>query len=103
MKGHRKLGIIIVLSFLLWISCKTAEKVIFIQPPLPEFTINKPTRPKLLAVEDGIQLPVSVLTNQILLQGYAKELEAYAAGWEEFYMKVREEYASDKRDQEDNR
>ena len=95
MKGHSKLGIITILSFLLCISCKTAEKVAFIQPPLPEFSIQKPTRPSLLAVEDGIQLPMSVLTNQILLQGYAKELEAYAAGWEEFYKELRESYASD--------
>ena len=95
MKGHSKLGIITILSFLLCISCKTAERVAFIQPPLPEFSIQKPTRPSLLAVEDGIQLPMSVLTNQILLQGYAKELEAYAAGWEEFYKELRESYASD--------
>ena len=95
MKGHSKLGIITILSFLLCISCKTAERVVFIQPPLPEFSIQKPTRPILLAVEDGIQLPMSVLTNQILLQGYAKELEAYAAGWEEFYKELRDSYASD--------
>lgn len=95
MKGHSKLGIITILSFLLCISCKTAERVVFIQPPLPEFSIIKPTRPSLLTVEDGIQLPMSVLTNQILLQGYAKELEAYAAGWEDFYKELRESYASD--------
>ena len=94
MKGHSTLGIITILSFLLCISCKTAERVVFIQPPLPEFSIIKPTRPSLLTVEDGIQLPMSVLTNQILLQGYAKELEAYAAGWEKFYMELREEYAA---------
>ncbi len=102
MKGHSKLVIITILSFLLCISCKTAERVVFIQPPLPEFSIIKPTRPSLLTVEDGIQLPMSVLTNQILLQGYAKELEAYAAGWEEFYMELREEYDRDERNQEDN-
>ena len=95
MKGHSKLGIITILSFLLCISCKTAERVVFIQPPLPEFSIQKPTRPILLAVEDGIQLPMSVLTNQILLQGYAKELEAYIAGWEEFYKELKDSYASD--------
>ena len=93
MKGHRKLGIIIVSCLLLCMSCQT-ERTILIYPPLPEFVINRPTRPILNQVEDGTQLPMSVLTNTILLQGYAKELEAYADGWEKFYMELREEYAA---------
>jgi hypothetical protein len=75
-------------------SCQT-EKIIVIKPPLPEFVITRPIRPNLISVEDGTQLPMSVLTNQILLQGYAKELEACLDGWEEFYMELKKEYATD--------
>ncbi len=98
-----KLGIIItVLGFvLLFPSCVITEKE-FIQPSLPEFALNRPSRPNLLTIADDTQLPVPVLTNTILLQGYARELEAYAEGWEEFYMELRKEYARDERNQEDN-
>ena len=95
MKGHRKLITILISCFLLCVSCQTAERTIVIYPPLPEFVINRPTRPVLNQIDDGSQLPMSVLTNQILLQGYAKELEAYADGWEEFYMELKKEYATD--------
>lgn len=102
--GNRKLGIIItVLGFvLLFPSCVITEKE-FIQPSLPEFALNRPSRPNLLTIADDTQLPVPVLTNTILLQGYARELEAYAEGWEEFYTELREEYATDKRNQANNR
>lgn len=90
--GNRKLGIIIALALvsLLLQSCVITERE-FVHPSLPEFIIERPVRPNLLTIADDTQLPVSVLTNTILLQGYAKELEAYAAGWEEFYTSLREE------------
>lgn len=102
--GNRKLGIIItVLGFvLLFPSCVITEKE-YVQPSLPEFIISRPSRPNLLDIPDDTQLPVPVLTNTILLQGYARELEAYAEGWEEFYTELREEYATDQRDKADNR
>lgn len=98
-----KLGIIAMLLgfLLLFPSCVITERE-FVKPSLPEFTIGRPVRPNLLRIEDGTQLPVPVLTNTILLQGYARELEAYAEGWEEFYTELREEYATDNRDKENN-
>lgn len=94
MKGHRNLITILISCFLLCVSCQTAERIIVVFPPLPDFVIARPTRPVLNQIDDGSQLPMSVLTNTILLQGYAKELEAYADGWEKFYMELREEYAT---------
>ena len=90
--GNRKLGIIIILALvnLLLQSCVITERE-FVQPSLPEFNLERPARPYLLDIADDTQLPVSVLTNTILLQGYARELEAYADGWEEFYSSLREE------------
>lgn len=96
MKGHRKLTIILISCFLLcMMSCQSSERVIFVKPPLPEFKTERPIRPKLSQIDDGSQLPVSVLNNTILLQGYAKELEACLDGWEEFYMELKKEYATD--------
>lgn len=92
--GNRKLGIIMVLSFFLLFSmtgCAT-EKVVWISPFLPDYSPSRPTRPVLNKVEDGVQLPISALDNLILLQGYAKELEAYADGWERFYERLREKH-----------
>lgn len=90
--GNRKLGIIIMLTLVILLlqSCVITERE-FVQPSLPEFIIDRPNRPNLLDIADDTQLPIPVLKNTILLQGYARELEAYADGWEEFYSKLREE------------
>lgn len=92
--GNRKLGIILVLSFFLLFSmagCVT-EKVVRVSPNLPDYSPSRPNRPYLQEVDDGLQLPIPVLKNMVLIQGYAKELEAYADGWERFYDNLREEY-----------
>lgn len=89
---NRRLGIIVMLALvsLLLQSCVITERE-FVQPSLPEFIIGRPNRPNLLDIADDAQLPIPVLKNTMLLQGYAKELEAYAEGWEEFYRRLREE------------
>ncbi|MGN0905687.1 MAG: hypothetical protein ACI4NM_00940, partial [Bullifex sp.] len=91
--GNRKLGTIIMSFFLLitLLGCES-EKVVYINPTLPTFSPQRPVRPHLIQTDDGLQLPISVLENLVLLQGYSKELEVYASGWEEFYEKLREEY-----------
>lgn len=92
---NRKLSIIFLTVMLLLLinifaSCQT-ERVKRVTPSLPTYTPTKPERPKLIEIEDDIQLPISVIQNQILLEGYAKELELYSYGWEEFYQDLREE------------
>lgn len=101
MKGNSKLGItlLMILILLLFPNCMTIERE-HIQPSLPDFGLMRPSRPSLLPINDDAQLPVPVLKNIILLQGYARELEAYADGWEEFYEELKD--ANRERDQRDN-
>lgn len=92
---NRKLNIVPLLIFLLLlsvISCQTERVIERVAPSLPSYTPTKPERPKLIKIEDDVQLPISVVQNQILLEGYAKELELYSRGWEEFYEGLREEF-----------
>lgn len=92
---NRKLNIVPLLIFLLLfsvISCQTERVIERVAPSLPSYTPIKPERPKLIMIEDDVQLPISVVQNQILLEGYAKELELYSRGWEEFYDGLREEF-----------
>lgn len=92
---NRKLNIVPLLIFLLLfsvISCQTERVIERVAPSLPSYTPTKPERPKLIKIEDDVQLPISVVQNQILLEGYAKELELYSRGWEEFYDGLREEF-----------
>ena len=92
---NRKLNIVPLLIFLLLfsvISCQTERVIESVAPSLPSYTPTKPERPKLIKIEDDVQLPISVVQNQILLEGYAKELELYSRGWEEFYDGLREEF-----------
>lgn len=92
---NRKLNIVPLLIFLLLfsvISCQTERVIERVAPSLPSYTPTKPERPKLIKIEDDVQLPISVVQNQILLEGYAKELELYSYGWEEFYEGLREEF-----------
>lgn len=92
---NRKLNIVPLLIFLLLFSvtsCQTERVIERVTPSLPSYTPTKPERPKLIKVEDDVQLPISVVQNQILLEGYAKELELYGRGWEEFYDGLREEF-----------
>lgn len=92
---NRKLNIVPLLIFLLLlsvISCQTERVIERVAPSLPSYTPTKPERPKLIKIEDDVQLPISVIQNQILLEGYAKELELYSYGWEEFYEELREEF-----------
>ena len=92
---NRKLNIVPLLIFLLLlsvISCQTERVIERVAPSLPSYTPTKPERPKLIKIEDDVQLPISVIQNQILLEGYAKELELYSRGWEEFYDGLREEF-----------
>ena len=93
---NRKLSIILLTVMLLLLinifaSCQTERVIERVTPSLPTYTPTKPERPKLIEIEDDIQLPISVIQNQILLEGYAKELELYSYGWEEFYQDLREE------------
>ena len=92
---NRKLNIVPLLIFLLLLSsvtsCQTERVIERVAPSLPSYTPTKPERPKLSVIEDDVQLPISVIQNQILLEGYAKELELYSYGWEEFYQDLREE------------
>ena len=98
MKGNkdrnRKLGVILIVVFLLYtiIGCATNKREFF----LPSFEPVRPDRPILLEVEDGSQLPVSVKENTVLLTCYIEELEAYADGWEAYYEEVKNEYIQDK-------
>lgn len=92
---NRKLNIVPLLIFLLLFSvtsCQTERVIERVTPSLPSYTPTKPERPKLIKIEDDVQLPISVVQNQILLEGYAKELELYSRGWEEFYEGLREEF-----------
>ena len=93
---NRKLNIVPLLIFLLLLSsvtsCQTERVIERVAPSLPSYTPTKPERPKLIKIEDDVQLPISVVQNQILLEGYAKELEFYSRGWEEFYDGLREEF-----------
>ena len=93
---NRKLNIVPLLIFLLLLSsvtsCQTERVIERVAPSLPSYTPTKPERPKLIKIEDDVQLPISVIQNQILLEGYAKELELYRRGWEEFYEGLREEF-----------
>ena len=93
---NRKLNIILLLIGILLIltiaSCQTQRVVERVTPSLPIYTPVKPERPKLIKIEDDVQLPISVVQNQILLEGYAKELELYSCGWEEFYEGLLESY-----------
>lgn len=92
---NRKLNIVPLLIFLLLFSvtsCQTERVIERVAPSLPSYTPTKPERPKLIKIEDDVQLPISVIQNQILLEGYAKELELYSFGWEEFYEGLREEF-----------
>ena len=93
---NRKLNIVPLLIFLLLLSsvtsCQTERVIERVAPSLPSYTPTKPERPKLIKIEDDVQLPISVVQNQILLEGYAKELEFYSRGWEEFYEELREEF-----------
>ena len=93
---NRKLNIVPLLIFLLLLSsvasCQTERVIERVAPSLPSYTSAKPERPKLIKIEDDVQLPISVVQNQILLEGYAKELEFYSRGWEEFYDGLREEF-----------
>ena len=92
---NRKLNIVPLLIFLLLLnsvtSCQTERVIERVAPSLPSYTPTKPERPKLIKIEDDVQLPISVVQNQILLEGYTKELELYSYGWEEFYQDLREE------------
>ena len=93
---NRKLSIIFLTVMLLLLinifaSCQTERVIERVTPSLPTYAPTKPKRPKLIEIEDDIQLPISVIQNQILLEGYAKELELYSYGWEEFYQDLREE------------
>lgn len=87
----RKLGIIVVglLLFLLLSGCQSAKALSSYR--LPPYSVTRPERPSLYEVDDNLQLPIPVIQNVILLQGYAKELEAYADGWERFYEELRSE------------
>ena len=93
---NRKLNIVPLLIFLLLLSsvtsCQTERVIERVAPSLPSYTPTTPERPKLIKIEDDVQLPISVVQNQILLEGYAKELEFYSRGWEEFYKGLREEF-----------
>lgn len=93
---NRKLNIVPLLIFLLLLSsvtsCQTERVIERVAPSLPSYTPTKPERPKLIKIEDDVQLPISVVQNQILMEGYAKELELYSRGWEEFYDGLREEF-----------
>ena len=93
---NRKLNIVLMLIFLLLLSsvtsCQTERVIERVTPSLPSYTPTKPERPKFIKIEDDVQLPISVVQNQILLEGYAKELEFYSRGWEEFYDGLREEF-----------
>ena len=94
---NRKLSIIFLTVMLLLLinifaSCQTERVIERVTPSLPTYAPTKPKRPKLIEIEDDIQLPISVIQNQILLEGYAKELELYSRGWEEFYDGLREEF-----------
>jgi len=91
MKRNRKLSIISILVFLLLfpICGCVHERIVNVIPDFPPFTPSRPVRPELLLVEDGVQLPSSVIANLILLQGYARELEEYAEGWEAYYEDIR--------------
>lgn len=93
---NRKLNIVLMLIFLLLLSsvtsCQTERVIERVAPSLPSYTPTKPERPKLIKIEDDVQLPISVVQNQILMEGYAKELELYSLGWEEFYDGLREEF-----------
>lgn len=88
---NRKLGTIIVglLLFPLLSGCQSSGSSFSYD--LPPYPVIKPERPSLYEVDDSLQLPVPVIKNTILLQGYAKELEEYADGWERFYEELRSE------------
>ena len=105
---NRKLSIIFLTVMLLLLiniitSCQTQRVIERVAPSLPSYTPVKPERPKLIEIEDGVQLPISVVKNQILLEGYAKELELYSCGWEEFYEGLLESYANNERDKDNNK
>lgn len=90
--NYKKLGIVFI--FFLLMSC-TTEKIIFVE--LPEFAPYRPEKPPLYPMSDDTELPIVVLKNTALLQGYALELEVYADGWEKFYSELRKQHAETKR------
>lgn len=81
MKRIVLLAAAIIAAFFI-VSCKTATF------ELPEFAPVIPTRPKLRAVSD---LSVEAEENIRNLVIYALELEAYSAGWREFYDSLKSE------------
>lgn len=91
MNRDRKLGIIVsgLLLFLMLSGCQSNCSAFSYD--LPPYSVTRPERPSLYEVDDNLQLPIPVIKNTILLQGYAKELEEYADGWERFYEELRSE------------
>lgn len=79
-----KIGTVkILILILLLTSCVTR----YINPPLPNFSPTRPTRPTLEEVEN---VPEGAIVNTEKLMGYAKELEAYADSWENYYRRILE-------------
>lgn len=70
-------------SILILISCKT----VYISPSLPNYEPMRPERPTLENVNE--EVPLTAVKNTIRLMTYAEQLEAYADGWENFYMELR--------------
>ena len=77
--------ITIALITLALTSCATTTE--YLQPTLPLFTPNIPTRPTLESVD--MVVPEVVITNTLSLMNYARELEVTLESWEEFYTELR--------------
>ena len=75
----KKILIFIMLFALLIVSCKTASPV----RELPEFSPVIPERPTLTVTEDDLTPQAAEDIRSLIV--YALELEAYGAGWREFY------------------